>query len=372
MQKIITIRLLHLSTPFSWRGGEQQLAYLVEELEKKEGIEQFVMCPKGSAMEAYCQKKGIVYKAIRKISPFNPIFAYQIKHFCQQKNINLLHLHDAHAHTLAVLSASLFGNKTPMILSRKVDFPIRDNWFSQFKYNHPSIRRIVCVSKAIEKIVGAAIQQSSICTTIYDGIDLTRFESKRGGDTSILRKEYAISEQELLIGNVAALADHKDYFTFVNTAEILLQKGVKAKFLLIGGDGGQKEAIKQYIQQKKISKHCILTGFRKDIAEVLPELDLFLMTSKTEGLGSSLLDAYICGVPVVATAAGGIPEIAKHGETALLAPVQDASTLANHVCNLLNNKDLQKKITKNAQTFVQQFSKEKMATQMLAIYKDSL
>jgi len=345
------------------------LAYLIAELAQEATVQQFVICPKASKMEKHCQQNEITHLAVRKISPFNPIFAYQVAHFCQQKNISLLHLHDAHAHTVAILSAALFGNPAPMVLSRKVDFPIRDNWFSTLKYRHPAIRQIICVSKAIERIIAPAISQKSICTTVYDGIDLERFSPKKSRSKSILRKEYGISEKKVLIGNVAALADHKDYFTFIDTAEILIQKEVNAQFLLIGGDGGQKEAIQTYIQQKKLGKYCILTGFRNDIAAIFPELDLFLMTSKTEGLGSSLLDAYVCEVPVVATTAGGISEIAKHEQTALLAPIQSPSTLAAHVHKLLIDKDLQSSLVKNAKTFVQQFSKQQMALKTLEVYQ---
>ena len=74
-----------------------------------------------------------------------------------------------------------------------------------------------------------------------------------------------------------------------------------------------------------------MTGFRKDIPKILPELDIFLFSSKTEGLGTSLLDAFACQVPVVATNAGGVPELIIHEKTGLLSPTKDPQSLAKNV-----------------------------------------
>src|ERR1051326_7727461 len=328
------MKILHISTPLSWRGGEQQLVYLVEELKKK-NIEQFVLGSENSALEAYCKKNNLNFIAQPKPSSFSLRSAKKISAFCEKENISLIHAHDAQAHSNAVLSAFLFGNKTPVVLSRKVDFPIRKNFLSLYKYNHSSIKKIICVSNAIKDILSPDIRDKYKLTVVYDGIDMNRFSLE---NTGILRKEFKIQTDELIVGNVAAIAPHKDYFTFVDTAEILIKKNIKAKFFIIG-DGPEKEKIKNYIEEKNLDEKIILTDFRKDLEKSFCELDIFLFTSKTEGLGSSILDAYLCGVPVVATTAGGIPEIVTHEQTGLLSPPKNAQSLSENVLKLISNTE---------------------------------
>jgi len=79
---------------------------------------------------------------------------------------------------------------------------------------------------------------------------------------------------------VAAIAPHKDYFTFIKTAKIILDKGLAAHFFIIGGDGGERDKIFNFIQANGLEEHITLTGFRKDITDIFPELDFFLFTSR--------------------------------------------------------------------------------------------
>src|ERR1035438_1996289 len=101
------MKLLHVSTPLSWRGGEQQLAYLLEELPSGE-VNQMVICPAGSAMEDYCRKKSVQYFSFRKKILSDLFLAKQITNVCREQNIDLVHLHDSHAHTAAVLSGLFY------------------------------------------------------------------------------------------------------------------------------------------------------------------------------------------------------------------------------------------------------------------------
>ena len=359
------MKVLHISTPMSWRGGEQQLANLIDELARK-NISQWVLCSSHSAMSAYCKKNKINSITQRKPSSFSFMAAFRIAKLCKNLEIDLMHVHDSHAHSLAVLANVLFHGKTSIILSGKVDYPIRNNWYSHFKFNHHSIKAIISVSKKISEIIAPDIKNKKIISTVYDGIDFLRFKFKNEG---LLRKEFGISSDELIIGNVAALAPHKDYFTFVDTAEIILKKKIKAKFLIIGS-GPDKNKIENYISSKKLQTQVLLMGFRNNIPQLLPEFDIFLFSSKTEGLGSSILDAYTCEVPVVATSAGGVPEIVIDHKTGLVSPPQNALLLAENILKLMENEALRNQLKKNAKEFVLNFSKERNAEQIFAIYTE--
>ena len=121
MPEIPTI--LHISTPKSWRGGEQQLAYLYEELDLK-GVTQYILCKKDGEMAKRGKSKGWNIIECHKKMAIDPFFARKVKIVCQQKQIDIIHAHDSHAHSFAIISSSLFGNKTPIIVSRRVDFAI--------------------------------------------------------------------------------------------------------------------------------------------------------------------------------------------------------------------------------------------------------
>lgn len=359
------MKVLHVSTARTWRGGEMQLAYLVEEL-AGEGVENTLFTPTESSVDRYCRTKNISCTTYRKRSSVDFAAARLLSRLCREKGIDILHAHDSHAHTLICLAATFFGNRLPAVISRRVDFPVHGA-LSRWKYNHPAVRAILCVSEEIRRIMLPAVSDPSRLKVVYDGIDTEKFPANVEGR---LRREFGISSERQIVANVAAIAPHKDYPTFMRTAERLIGEGCDAAFLIIGGDGGEEEMIRRMIAERNLSEQILLTGFRTDVPDILPEIDLLLFTSKTEGLGTTILDAFAAGVPVVATAAGGIPEIVLGEETGLLVPVADDKTLATHVKRLLGDEGLRQTLTANARQFVQKFSKDITARKTLEVYRE--
>lgn len=356
--------ILHVSTETSWRGGEQQLAYLVEELNQK-GLTQHVICKKGSEAEKRLSgSSASVHTFGNQLLPLSKSFT--IKSICKSNNIHLIHTHDSGAHSAALFSNAFMGNRPPIVVSRRVDFPVKSNRLSYWKYNHQHIKLILCVSNAIKDITGERISNKSVLRTVYDGIDTKKFNLAHKTNDN-LRKEFKVEPEYALVGNVAAIAPHKDYFTFVKTVHQLVNSGVKAKFFIIG-EGNQRNEIESFIKELELSDHIILTGFRNDIPLILPQLDCFLFTSSTEGLGTSLLDAFACKVPIVGTNAGGAKELLYHNKTAYVAPVQDHMALAQGVKKILSEKDYADGLTEEGFRFVQGFSKEEMASRTLKEY----
>jgi len=357
------MKVLHLSSEKSWRGGEQQMAYLIEELQKL-GVQSYVASRTDSEFSQWCKKNGIPFIELNFKNDFDFISAIALKKYCREEKFDLIHLHSSRGHGIAFLSA-LLGNSIPMALSRRVDFPLKTDFLSKSKYNHLAIKKIICVSVKIKQIVSGSINHPERCLVVYDGIDLTRFKGK--GTSGIMRKELGIGDGELVIGNIAALAPHKDYFTFLETAKILAENN-SLKFIIVG-EGELRNEIEKKIKELNLNDKVFLLGFRNNLENVYADLDILLYTSKEEGLGSSLLDAMAYGVPIVATEAGGIPEIVINEQTGLTTPVQDAKLLSEQVMRLENDMELRQKLVANAETFVKNFSKEKMAMKTLEVYK---
>ncbi|MEL6941224.1 MAG: glycosyltransferase family 4 protein [Bacteroidota bacterium] len=369
-QALLLMHILHISSARTWRGGEQQIAYLIEELQTQY-IQQTSLCVKGAPFANWCRAQDIPCITYKKRSSIDWSIAKQIKRIVKEEKVTHLHAHDSHAHTFAVLAATFFGMRKPIILSRRVDFSIKKNFFSHWKYNHSSVKKIICISHNIKKIVQESIKDQTKLKVVHSGIQPEKFTNPKAVKNR-LRKEYQIDEDKKIIANVAALADHKDYPTFVNTAEILSRKRSDLQFLIIGGDAGEKDKIRQLIKDKNLESCVLLTGFRNDIPEIFPELDLLLFTSKEEGLGTTVLDAFASNVPVVATEAGGIPEMVIHRKTGWLAPIGNAQQLSEGVEQVLDNKSFRDDLIVQSKLHLQEFTSKKMASAILAIYNTVL
>ncbi|WP_338761692.1 glycosyltransferase family 4 protein [Bernardetia sp. ABR2-2B] len=378
----MSFNIVHLSTPKTWRGGEQQIAYLATELNKKQennAIKQTVLTPQNSPLSVFLKdynkintSSNIKVEDLKGNSKFGQ--AKFLANFCRRNQIDIIHFHDAHAHTIGILSAVFFQNKTKFILSRRVIFPIKNNFFSKYKYNHSSIKKVICVSNKVKEVAALNIKDKSKLVTVYSGIDLEKFEGT-DKEKSVLRRDYNLQEDTILIGNVAALTPEKDYITFLETAKILISRlekiNKKVRFLLIGKEGSSEEEVKDWLtQNQEIKSYFILTGFRNDIPVILKELDIFLFTSQIEGLGTSVLDAFASKVPVVATAAGGIPESVMDNKTGLLSEIKDSVSLAENVEKVLFNEELRNRLINNANLHLQNFTKENTAKKTLEIYKN--
>ncbi len=357
------MRVLHFSTPLSWRGGEQQLAYLVECMPAS--VQSLIVCPAKSLLARHAKRYQLRFTEINNRRPFNVASWRSFGKIVSDFKPHIIHLHDPDAQAIAVLWATFSRSKIPMVLSRKVDFPLKKSFFTKYKYNFPNIKTVICVSNAVRDLVAPALNDISKMQLIYDAIDLGRFGD---GSKRVLREGYRIPDDHFLIGNIGALVPHKDYVTFINTAERLIHYGLKARFFIIG-EGPDKAKLSRMIEDRGLGKHFVVTGFRQDIEVIFPELDIFLHPSETEGLGSSILDAFVCKVAVVATRAGGIVEIVKEGETGLLANVKDSEALAQHILRLAAEPSLRERLVLNAYNFVQDFSKERFAEKHLEVYR---
>ena len=358
-----------MSTPSTWRGGEQQLAYLLEELPAL-GIEPALFCPQDSPLVAFTRARDIPCFTFRRRGGNLIRWGRMLGRTSYRFGADVLHAHDSKAHSLAVIAQGLPHVRTPVVVSRRVDFVPNKTVFSRWKYNHHAVRAYLCISQAIAQIMRTAIRQPDKVHVVPSGIDLNRpFPPAHGR----LRHELGLNadnKSRPLIGNVAALAPHKDHITFVNTARVLVHEmGIDAHFVLIGGDGGEEKRVRQYIQKYQLQDRFHLLGFRQDVSALLADFDLFLFTSKTEGLGTAVLDAFKCRIPVVATNAGGIPESVIHEKTGLIAGVGDARGLAEQVQRLLTHAEWSEKVVQGALEHLRRFDKSQMAQGNAYYYK---
>lgn len=348
------MKILHINSEKSWRGGEQQMANLMHQLSKHK-VENIICCKTNSEFSAYAKKNNISF-CETKFKGLKIKDALNIKRFVKKEKIDLIHTHSANAHT-AAFYAAIFGMKTPIVVSKRTDFPVKTQW----KFDHHAISKILCVSQKIAQITKSGMENKEKVFTVHSGINPERFNIEQID----LKKEFNITKP--LIGNCSAIAPHKDYFTFAQVAKLMPE----AQFIIMG-DGPMEDEIKAYVKEQKI-ENIIFTGFLTDINKKLKSLDLFLMTSTTEGLGTSLLDAMLCEVPIVATRVGGIPEIVIHDKTGLSSKAKDVRDLAKNCKKILEDDELRARLVRNAKEQVlKDYTDEQTALKTLKHYKNIL
>jgi len=356
------LKILHISTEKSWRGGEQQIAYLIENLPDDE-VESIVFVLKNSAFHNYLKDKNFEFITYSLNSVYRLKNSRLLNQTVKKFKIDYIHAHTSKAHTLAFLRNCIFET-SKVIVSRRVDFVPKMTLLSKMKYRHPSIVKYVCVSKAIEKIMQSVLKQSSKTCTVYSGIDLEKWKQPLSED--YLRNKYRIKVSHKVVGNIAAIEAHKDLSTFVKVANELRNE---AYVFFIVGEGSLKKQISAQIKALKLD-NVILTGFQKNIKQILLSFDIFLFTSNKEGLGTSLLDAMASKRPIVTTEAGGIGELVQHNKNGLTANRGNYKKLAQNIRLLSQKPELKQQIIENAAQKVKEFSAQKMAFNMLEIYKN--
>lgn len=363
------MNILHINSERSWRGGELQLTYLIKEFEKVEKVNTYVMGRSGSKLQSWCEERGVHFKEAPLRGGADVLTGFKIKQFCKQHKIDVVHAHTSHAHS-AMLYAGLMGVSAKMVLHRRVSFPVKDRWLARLKYRSKMINAIICISKDVKRVLEETLSDDQRLVLIYDSINSSRFKSVVYKDT--FRERYQLPSSKYIVVNTSAISSEKDYKTFVDTADLVLKSPLDVVFLIVG-DGSERGSIEDYVVEKNLSKSVYFLGFVEDVSDVFKHASLLLITSKIEGLGTAILEAFHHRVPVVATSAGGIPEIVRHEKTGMLASIASSKEAATHVEAVLEQPQLSSLLTENGYRLVsEEFKSPRMAAETLALYEKIL
>ncbi|MDH5599594.1 MAG: glycosyltransferase, partial [Cyclobacteriaceae bacterium] len=143
------------------------------------------------------------------------------------------------------------------------------------------------------------------------------------------------------------------------------------RFVLIG-NGPLKNDIQSYLESKNLTDKICIAGYLDKAYEYIADMDVFLLVSKREGLGTSILDSFASETPVIGTKTGGIPELVLHQKTGLIIPVSNPEELANAIEKLMSEKELRQSFIKVARDYVNEFSKEVKTSKTIDVYHQTL
>jgi len=360
------IRTLHINTERTWRGGEQQTFYLVEGLARR-GHHVTLACRAGSPLHERARSLPVEVLPMCVHGEIDPVAMFRLASAIRKRAIDIIHMHTSHAHTLGCAGAAL-ARRGKCIVSRRVDFSIRRSFASRWKYRW-NVDRYIAISHAIKNVmVNDGIEDSRI-SVVHSGIDPSRFEGVEPAD---IRDELGLAADTPLIGNVAHMADHKGQSYLIDAMPSILSE-LPAAHLVIAGTGELHDELVAQVARLGIERSVSFLGFRTDVLALLRALDVFVMSSHMEGLGTSILDAMACGAPVVGTNAGGIPEIITDGDNGMLVPARDPGKLALAVIRVLTDQGLASRLVHAGRsTVTERFTVDTMVEGNLAIYRELL
>jgi len=360
------IRVLHVDSERTWRGGERQVLELMRR-QRARGDEPHLAAPEGSALGARVRAEGFPHHPVAMRGTWDLPAAVRLARLHRSIRPHVAHWHAARAHALGAMAA-LLAPGPARVLSRRVDFPVRGTPGSRLLYALP-IDAILAISDGVRDVLVRCGVTPERIRVVPSGIDLTPYAATF--DRAAIRRHLGLAPGDLLVLQVAALAPHKSQTDFLRAAAITLERRAELRFW-IAGEGPLRGALEAEHRGLHLGDRVQILGFRDDIHDLLRAADLFCVSSYLEGLGTSTLDAMAAGLPVVATRVGGIPEAVTDGETGLLVPPRDAAALAEAILALAGDPARRAAMGAKGRVRVVEFSADRTADRTREAYEEVL
>lgn len=356
----MTLRVLHVDTERGWRGGERQALWLAQELARR-GHTSVIAARVGEPLAERASGAGLPVANCSPVNELDPLAAWRLRRLIRTWQIDVVHAHTAHA--VAVAGLATARTSVPLVVSRRVDFPLRDNAGTRWKYGRASV--IVAISHA----VAAVLERSGIAAdrirVVPDGVDVHRTAVPA---TREVLASLGVPVSVPLIVQVAQLVGHKDPVNFVRAIGRVRERVPTAHGLLVG-DGPLRDEVKREVHALGLDDALHVAGYRTDADALLAAADVACLSSREEGMGSVLLDALAFGVPIAATRAGGIPEVIVDGECGVLADPRNPTALGDAIIRLFTDGALNAHVRTNSRARAAEFSVERLTDRTMSVYE---
>ncbi|MEW6486597.1 MAG: glycosyltransferase family 4 protein [Thermodesulfobacteriota bacterium] len=357
--------VLHIDTGRTWRGGQQQVFYLHRGLLER-GVDSRLVCSAGGELLRRCAAQGLPAAGAPLRGEWDVLSAWALARRIRRLRPSLVHAHSSHAQMLALLACRLAGARN-LVATRRVDFVPPRHPVNRWKYG--GVARWIAISQAIADILRDFGIPEERLRVVPSGV-LPR--PADAGAAAAFRRELGVAPDQPLVGNIAHLADHKGQTYLVDALQRVLERVPRVRCVIVG-QGELEAPLKEQARRLGLGRHLVFTGFRDDVDAIMEALDLFVMSSHLEGLGTIVMDALLAGKPVVATRTGGIPEIIQDGVHGLLVPPRDPAALAEAVLRLLEDGALAARLASAGQERVRnRFGVGAMVQGNLAVYRELL
>jgi sugar transferase (PEP-CTERM/EpsH1 system associated) len=278
----------------------------------------------GFAVEVLNRRPGLDWRSMLRLS-----------RLLRRQRVSLVHAHQ-YTPFFYALTANWLGRRVPVLFTEHgrhfPDYPRRKRMLAN-RLLLSRRDRVVAVGESVRRAVianeGIAPERVEV---IYNGIDVDAFRPT-GAERDAVRRTLALEANELAIIQVARLDYLKDHLTAIRTVERVAAVRPEVRLLLVG-EGPERDKIEAEVRQRRLGDHVRFLGLRTDVARLVSAADVFLLTSISEGIPLTVIEAMAAAVPVVSTRVGGVGEVVQDGQTGLLAGSGDDAALAEHILNL--------------------------------------
>ena len=360
---------LHVNTEARFGGGESQVQLLARGLAAR-GHRVVIAARARGPLIGQAADAGLPVVAIRPSFEFCPVTTARLARVLRETRADVLHLHTPHAVGFGPWAARLAGTRA--VVAARRTFPSRPAGpFVRWKWNRAG--RIVAISVALGEALRRQGFDSGRLRVIRSGVDLRRLAAVAPRDP---RGEFGWPADSVVVACVGNLLPVKGHLRLVRAASIVARFEPKGRFF-IAGEGPERGALARAVETEGLSGRFRLAGFRDDAVALLRGSDLFVLPSRAEGLGTSLLDALALGLPSITTDATGGPEIFGEGDGAAgsIVPAKgddDGRLLAAEILRLLRDPALRERLRRAGPRRAALYSIERTVAETEALYRELL
>jgi L-malate glycosyltransferase len=354
------VRPLLVDLGREYRGGQHQALLLLQGLLER-GHAPELITVRESILASRAKDAGVavhpVDSGMRRLAA-----AWKIRSLVRERRVDLVHLNEPHALSAAWLARA--HRRGPLVVSRRLTLPISSGYFSQARYR--AAARIIAVSHCVEQAVTQSGLPAVRVLVIYDGVEIPPEISQT--ERKDARNLLGIPQQARCLGNVAAFTQEKGHALLLE-AFARVRARCPGCWLLLRGDGPGLPRAKQLARQLGLLDAVKFLPTTVDLRAAFAAMDIFAFPSREEALGTALLAAMAHGLPVAATARGGIPEVVSDGENGLLVNDYDPEKFAVALSQLLAHPEEASRFGDAArETIAARFSANRMVEETLHLY----
>jgi len=289
-----------------------------------------------------------------------------LSHLCRAEGVDLIHSHLPDQNFYSCVAGALAGCKTLATYHGPVEFKNARSFRGSMKLRvvRSSAASVVAVCDVVKNVLVSLGFPSSRVERVYNGIDVDAFS---GAGSARIREQLGWSAQTKVVGMVANVRQSKGYETFVRAARHAVDADPSVRFVAAGDiDPVLGEPILRLVRDLQLQHHLRFLGYRADIPELMHDLDVFVLSSTSEGFPLVLLEAMAAGRSVVATRCGGPEEVVEDGVNGYLVPPGDDVRLGDRITRLLSNTRQAQSLRIKARETVSRFT----VASMISAYQD--
>ena len=357
------MKVLHVEAGMNLYGGARQVAYLLQGL-GRHGVESVLVCPRGSAIAGELRGQISCVHEIPMHGDLDLGLIWRLKRILRTERPDIVHLHSRRgADLLGGIVARLAGVKT--VLSRRVDNP-ELSCVARWKYR--LYDRVITISEGIRQVLLAEGVDPRRLVCVRSAVSADGYS--RQCDEAWFRQLFGLAGNETVLAVIAQLIPRKGHRYLLQALPALFEEFPAARVIFFG-QGALEGKLRRQVRAAGLADRVIFAGFRTDLPQVLPCLDLVVHPALMEGLGIALLQAAGAGVPIVAVNAGGMPEVVRDGVNGLLVPPGDSAALADAIRRLLSNRPLMQRMGQAGAALIEtEFSIDCMVEGNLQVYRE--